>query len=257
MPSGSDDFSSLPSDHSSLSGQADSSLAATSSSSWIRASLSSRLSARTVTSSFSAAFSAAMDSRVCSNARTFVSRARARSSAAESVFPPLHAINTTARRVQVATEPSKRRVAVELGPLRNSVEGAFGQVRRITAGRDCCATSDLPGNLGFKSLLPTCVSPSPPYQVRGRLQPSPAGDPCTTGSVRGDPQFHVTLASSAGQVLSESETSERIRVWVRGTGRISASAGGHGRVSNPPLRGLAMAEVGALSEAVFKGLTLA
>ena len=38
----------------------------------------------------------------------------------------------------------------------------------------------------------------------------------------------------------------------QGTGRVGASAGGQGRVSNPPLRGLARVEVGTLPEAIFK-----
>ena len=40
-----------------------------------------------------------------------------------------------------------------------------------------------------------------------------------------------------------------------GAGRVSANAGGRGRVSNPPLHGLPRAEVGASSEAVFIAIT--
>ena len=37
----------------------------------------------------------------------------------------------------------------------------------------------------------------------------------------------------------------------KGAGRISAGAGGHGRVSNPPLQGFAKAYVGTVSEVIF------
>ena len=79
---------------------------------------------------------------------------------------------------------------------------------------DFCVTPDLPGSRGFKGLLPNRDSPSPPHQVRGRLQPSPAGDLCATGSANGDPYFHVTPASRAGQALSEVEGSGQVAVGV-------------------------------------------
>ena len=100
-------------------------------------------------------------------------------------------------------------------PDGRGVGGVPGEVSAHDAAiRGFCVTPDLPGSRGFKGLLPNRDSPSPPHQVRGRLQPSPAGDLCTTGSANGDPYFHVTPASRAGQALSEVEGSGQVAVGV-------------------------------------------
>ena len=65
--------------------------------------------------------------------------------------------------------------------------------------------------------------------------------------------LRITMALSRPHEVMKMVSSPR-EGW-QGTGRVGASAGGQGRVSNPPLRGLARVEVGTLPEAIFIAMT--